>query len=56
MNYNKPIFIIIELMLFVLPAVPESVYVRFSVLFIYFIAHYFKLQIPYSKFKSQFIK
>ena len=55
MNYIKVFFYIIELVAFILPCIPNSFIVRFSILSIYFIAHYFKLQYEYSKVKLEYI-
>ena len=55
MNYTKIAFYIIELVAFNLPCIPNSFIVRFSILSIYFIAHYFKLQYEYSKLKLEYI-
>ena len=55
MNYTKIIFNIVELFAFILPCIPNSFIVRFSILSIYFIAHYFKLQYAYSKLKLEYI-
>ena len=55
MNYIKIFFYIIELVAFILPSIPDSFTVRFGILSVYFIAHYFKLQYAYSKFKSSFL-
>ena len=50
MNYIKILFHIIEIA-FILQYIPDSFIVRFYILSIYFIAHYFKLQYEYSKLK-----
>lgn len=49
-------FILLESFAFILPAIPESLWIRLTILFIYFIAHYFKIQGIYVKFKNQYIK
>ena len=46
------IFNIIEFILFILPALPNSIINRLIILFIYFMAHYFKLHIMYAKIKN----
>jgi hypothetical protein len=51
---NKLYFSIIELTGFILPAFPDALSIRLSILFIYFIAHYFKLQLIYSKIKAKY--
>ncbi len=55
MNYYKIIFNIIEFVAFILPALPNSIYVRLLILLIYFIAHCFKLQYAYSQIKAKYI-
>jgi hypothetical protein len=52
---KKIYFSIIELTGFILPAFPDALSIRLSILFIYFIAHCFKLQLIYSKMKSNSI-
>ena len=47
----KIFFIIIEFVAFILPALPNSLYTRLFILFLYFIAHCYKLQVGYKKFK-----
>jgi uncharacterized protein YqgC (DUF456 family) len=55
-NYNKIAFNVIEFAGFILPALPNVLSIRVTILFIYFIAHYFKFQVIYSKFKANYIK
>ena len=55
MNYTRIVFYIIELFAFILTCIPDSFIVRFTILSIYFIAHYFKLQYAYSKLKIEYI-
>lgn len=51
----KTLFTAIEFISFLLPALPNSLNVRLSILLIYFIAHYYKLQIEYLKIKTKYI-
>ena len=51
----KKMFTLLECSAFIAPATPESMFVRFTILSIYFIGHYFKLQINYVKFKNDCI-
>lgn len=46
----------IEFIAFVLPAIPNSMATRLCILAIYFIGHYFQLQIPYKIFKKKCIE
>ena len=55
MNYIKILFYIIQLVAFILPSIPDSFIVRFYILSIYFIVHYFKLQYEYSKLKLKYV-
>ena len=55
MNYYKIIFSIIEFIAFILPALPNSLFVRLFILLLYFIAHCFKLQYVYSQIKTKYI-
>ena len=45
-------FNIFEFILFILPALPNSIKIRLFILFIYFIAHFFNLQNVYLKNKK----
>lgn len=45
----------IEFIGFILPAIPDSIYVRFAILFVYFIGHYYKFQYIYAKYKNNLI-
>jgi hypothetical protein len=47
----KNIFSIIELVAFILPAIPKSLYTRLFILLLYFVAHCYKLQVGYKQFK-----
>lgn len=47
------VFLIIEFTAFILPALPENVYIRLSILGIYFIAHTLQLQIFYKSYKKR---
>ena len=55
MNYYRVFFNTIEFIAFVLPALPESLNIRLLILFIYFIAHCFKLQYMYAEMKLKYI-
>jgi hypothetical protein len=55
MNYRQAFFYTIELVAFILPALPRSIYVRFSILLVYYLAHSFKLQNIYTKEKKRYI-
>jgi hypothetical protein len=55
MNYRQAPFYIIEFVAFILPALPSSIYIRFSILFVYYMAHSFKLQYIYAKEKKRYI-
>jgi len=55
MNHKKAFFYLIEFFAFILPALPNSIYVRFSILLIYYLAHSFKLQHMYSIEKKRYI-
>ena len=50
----KYFFNTIELFSFVLPALPEKLNTRLTILIIYFTAHVFKLQYKYAKFKNKY--
>lgn len=51
----KYLFSTIELIAFVLPALPDKITTRITILTIYFIAHILKLQYSYAKFKNKYI-
>ncbi len=50
----KYVFNIIELFAFILPALPDKITTRITILSIYFIAHIFKLQYNYTKLKIKY--
>jgi hypothetical protein len=50
----KIVFTTLELGVFILPAIPSSIYVRFSILSTYFVLYYFDAQIYYQKIKYRF--
>lgn len=50
----KYIFNTIELVAFILPALPDKITTRLTLLTIYFIAHIFKLQYSYVKLKNKY--
>jgi hypothetical protein len=52
MNIIKILFIIIEFIAFILPALPYKLSTRLTILFIYFIAHQLKLQKKYILYKK----
>jgi hypothetical protein len=54
MDSMKLAFQLLEFAAFILPALPESLYVRLTILFIYFVLHYFKAQLIYAKFKNRY--
>lgn len=56
MHFYKTLFTTIEFVSFILPALPSSLNVRICILFIYFTAHYYKLQMEYLKIKNKYIK
>jgi len=56
MHFYKTLFTTIEFTSFILPALPNSLTVRMCILFIYFTAHYYKLQMEYLKIKNKYIK
>jgi len=51
----KYLFSTIELIAFVLPALPDKITIRLTILTIYFGAHIFKLQYYYTKLKNKYI-
>jgi hypothetical protein len=53
--YSEIFFYIIEFTAFILPALPNSLTIRLFILLIYFIAHYFRLQVVYSSFKNNIL-
>jgi hypothetical protein len=53
--YSEIFFYIIEFTAFILPALPNSLTIRLFILLIYFIAHYFRLQVVYSRFKNNIL-
>ena len=50
----KYVFNIIELCAFYLPALPDKITTRLTILTIYFLAHLFKLQYYYSWIKNKY--
>lgn len=50
----KLFFHTIELSAFILPALPANLSVRLSILFVYFILHYYKAQTIYSRIKNSY--
>ena len=55
MNYRSILINVIEFGSFVLPVVPDSFNVRITILSIYFIGNYYKIQNYYSHIKHNFI-
>mgnify|MGYP000872366035 CR=1 FL=1 len=51
----KYFFHTIELIAFILPALPDKITTRITILTIYFIAHILKLQYSYAKLKNKYI-
>lgn len=49
----KYFFTVIELVAFILPALPDKITTRITILTIYFVAHIFKLQYYYSRLKNK---
>jgi len=47
------VFYAFELFIFILPAIPESIYIRLVILVSYFISHIYKVQVYYLQFKRQ---
>uniref|UniRef100_A0A6C0JMM7 Uncharacterized protein n=1 Tax=viral metagenome TaxID=1070528 RepID=A0A6C0JMM7_9ZZZZ len=52
---TKTIFDALEAFAFILPALPDNLWIRLLILVIYFIAHYNKLQYEYLKIKKDII-
>jgi len=52
----KYFFNTIELIAFILPALPDKITTRLTILTIYFVAHILKLQYYYAKLKKLHIK
>jgi hypothetical protein len=52
-RYKKFGFHVIEFIGFILPAIPDSLFVRIGILSIYFIAHYYKAQVVYRNYKKK---
>jgi len=50
----KYVFNIIELFAFILPALPDKITTRITILTIYFMAHILKLQYSYAKLKNKY--
>jgi len=46
-------FRIIEFVLFVAPSIPDSISVRFGILSLYFVTHYYKGQVAYLTYKKK---
>lgn len=55
MSVAKLSFQFFELVAFILPALPESIWIRLLILFIYFVAHCFTLQYAYAKIKTKIL-
>lgn len=51
----KYFFNTIEFIAFILPALPDKITTRITILTIYFIAHILKLQYYYTKLKNKYI-
>jgi hypothetical protein len=50
----KYFFHTLELVAFILPALPDKINIRLTILTIYFGAHIFKLQYHYAKLKNKY--
>jgi hypothetical protein len=44
-------FILFEWILFTVPILPSSLYVRLAIIFVYYIGHVLKVQLYYARFK-----
>ena len=51
----KTFFHVLEGAAFILPAIPDSIWVRLSILSGYFVLHYFRVQVEYAKIKRDLI-
>ena len=49
------VFDTFECFLFILPAIPESIYIRLMILAGYFISHIYKVQVYYLQFKRHIL-
>jgi hypothetical protein len=54
-NRKQTFFYIIEFIAFVLPGLPESIYFRFSILLVYYVAHSYKLPHVYANEKKRYM-
>ena len=54
--FLKPFFTVLEFVAFIMPALPEKLTTRLSVLGIYFVMHSLKLQYTYANFKKTCLK
>ena len=52
-RYKKIRFHVFEFILFVAPSIPDSISIRFGILLVYFIGHYFKAQVAYLAYKKK---
>ena len=52
---RKSFFDVLESAAFIIPAIPDSLTVRFGILSFYFALHYFKAQNVYARIKNQII-
>ena len=55
LHYNKYLIDVLECIAFVFPALPRSMEVRVAILCIYYMAHYYKLQVVYGRIKQRYI-
>jgi len=46
----------LELFVFVLPALPENVWVRIGIMWFYYMLHVYKVQDSYARFKKSLLK
>jgi hypothetical protein len=53
--YANIFFNSIEFIAFILPALPNQLQIRLTILLIYFIGHYYKLQNVYAQYKLRYI-
>jgi len=54
-NYYEIGFKLIEFCAFLLPVLPESLWVRLSIILVYFLGHMFHANVQYGKFKQDWI-
>ena len=52
---TKTLFFLFELLLFYLPVISNNIYIRLTIITVYFLSHQYRVQYYYANMKKEFI-